>query len=424
MIVLILVFRLVIGEQMIDVLGPEKRRRRTTQEKIAIVQQSFEPGMTVSLVARQHGVAASQLFLWRKQYQEGSLTAVAAGEQVVPASELAAAMKQIKELQRLLGKKTMENELLKEAVEYGRGKKVDSARALIARGWGVSLVSRCLRVSRAQLHVILRRTDDWKDGRRSRHSDDTDVLLRIHHVIGELPTYGYRRVWALLRRQAELDGMPAINAKRVYRIMRQNALLLERKTAVPPSKRAHTGKVAVKESNQRWCSDGFEFRCDNGEKLRVTFALDCCDREALHWAVTTGGFDSETVQDVMLGAVERRFGNELPASPVEWLTDNGSCYRANETRQFARMLGLEPKNTAVRSPESNGIAESFVKTIKRDYISIMPKPDGLTAAKNLAEAFEHYNEWHPHSALGYRSPREYLRQRASNGLSDNRCLEI
>ncbi|MEB8186415.1 IS3 family transposase [Escherichia coli] len=409
---------------MIDVLGPEKRRRRTTQEKIAIVQQSFEPGMTVSLVARQHGVAASQLFLWRKQYQEGSLTAVAAGEQVVPASELAAAMKQIKELQRLLGKKTMENELLKEAVEYGRGKKVDSARALIARGWGVSLVSRCLRVSRAQLHVIFRRTDGWKDGRRSRHSDDTDVLLRIHHVIGELPTYGYRRVWSLLRRQAELDGMPAINAKRVYRIMRQNALLLERKTAVPPSKRAHTGKVAVKESNQRWCSDGFEFRCDNGEKLRVTFALDCCDREALHWAVTTGGFDSETVQDVMLGAVERRFGNELPASPVEWLTDNGSCYRANETRQFARMLGLEPKNTAVRSPESNGIAESFVKTIKRDYISIMPKPDGLTAAKNLAEAFEHYNEWHPHSALGYRSPREYLRQQASNGLSDNRCLEI
>nr|EKT3550124.1 IS3 family transposase [Escherichia coli] len=407
---------------MIDVLGPEKRRRRTTQEKIAIVQQSFEPGMTVSLVAQQHGVAASQLFLWRKQYQEGSLTAVAAGEQVVPASELAAAMKQIKELQRLLGKKTMENELLKEAVEYGRAKKLDSARALIARGWGVSLVSRCLRVSRAQLHVILRRTDDWMDGRRSRHTDDTDVLLRIHHVIGELPTYGYRRVWALLRRQAELDGMPAINAKRVYRIMRQNALLLERKPAVPPSKRAHTGRVAVKESNQRWCSDGFEFRCDNGEKLRVTFALDCCDREALHWAVTTGGFNSETVQDVMLGAVERRFGNELPASPVEWLTDNGSCYRANETRQFARMLGLEPKSTAVRSPESNGIAESFVKTIKRDYISVMPKPDGLTAAKNLAEAFEHYNEWHPHSALGYRSPREYLRQQASNGLSDNRCL--
>ncbi|HDZ2384491.1 TPA: IS3 family transposase, partial [Klebsiella pneumoniae] len=380
---------------MIDVLGPEKRRRRSVQEKIAIVQQSFEPGMTVSLVARQHGVAASQLFLWRKQYQEGSLTAVAAGEQVVPASELASAMKQIKELQRLLGKKTMENELLKEAVEYGRPKKVDSARALVAGGWRISLVSRCLRVSRAQLHAMARRSKCWQDRRRKRKHDDTEALARIHTIIGDLPTYGYRRVWALLRRQSETDGMPIINAKRVYRIMRQNALLLERKPVIPPSKRAHTGKVAVGESNQRWCSDGFEFNCDNGEKLRVTFALDCCDREALHWAASTGGYDSETVQDVMLGAVERRFGCNLPASPVEWLTDNGSAYRSHQTRQFARMVGLEPKHTAVRSPESNGMAESFVKTMKRDYISVMPKPDGLTAVKSLAEAFEHYNEWHP-----------------------------
>ena len=62
-------------------------------------------------------------FYQSSRYKEGSLTAVAAGEQVVPASELASAMKQIKELQRLLGKKTMENELLKEAVEYGRQKK-------------------------------------------------------------------------------------------------------------------------------------------------------------------------------------------------------------------------------------------------------------------------------------------------------------
>ncbi len=66
--------------------------------------------------------------------------------------------------------------------------KVDSARALIVRGWGVSLVSRCLRGARAQLHVILRRTNDWKDGCRSRQTDDTDVLLRIHYVIGERPT--------------------------------------------------------------------------------------------------------------------------------------------------------------------------------------------------------------------------------------------
>ena len=241
---------------------------------------------------------------------------------------------------------------------------MDSARALGAGGWRISLVSRCLRVSRAQLHAMARRSKSWQDRRRKRKHDDTEALARIHTIIGALPTYGYRRGWGLL---------------------------LERKPVIPPSKRAHAGKVAVGESNQRWCSDGIGFNCDNGEKLRVTFALDCCDREALHWAARTGGYDSETVQDVMLGAVERRFSCNLPASPVEWLTDNGSAYRSHQTRQFARMVGLETKHTAVRSPESNGMAGSFVKTMKRDYISVMPKPDGLTAVKNLAEAFEHYN---------------------------------
>jgi len=69
----------------------------------------------------------------------------------------------------------------------------------------------------------------------------------------------------------------------------------------------------------------------------------------------------------MLGAVELRFG--IPVSLVEWLTDNGSAYRAHQTQQFARILGLEPKNTAVSSPESSCMPESFVKTMKRDYIS-------------------------------------------------------
>lgn len=115
----------------------------------------------------------------------------------------------------------------------------------------------------------------------------------------------------------------------------------------------------------------------------------------------------------MLGAVEKRFGQQLPSEPLEWLTDNGSAYRTHETRAFARMLVLDPCTTAVRSPESNGIAESFVKTIKRDYISIMPKADRRSALVNLAVAFRHYNEHHPHSALGYRSPREYIRKKLS-----------
>lgn len=101
----------------------QRRRRWSLTEKSALVRRTYEAGMSVSLVARQEGVAASLLFQWRKLERQGALTAVSAGQAVVPASDLAAARAEITKLQRVLGKKTLENEILKEAVEYVREKK-------------------------------------------------------------------------------------------------------------------------------------------------------------------------------------------------------------------------------------------------------------------------------------------------------------
>jgi transposase len=113
------------NKQTIEVVtvSQERRRRWSAEEKAALVRETYEPGMSVSLVARKHGIGAGQLFTWRKLEREGALTAVNAGESVVPASELAAARAQIAQLQRMLGKKTMEAEILKEAVEFAREKK-------------------------------------------------------------------------------------------------------------------------------------------------------------------------------------------------------------------------------------------------------------------------------------------------------------
>jgi transposase len=105
------------------VMTDQRRRRWSVQEKAALVRRTYEPGMSVSLVARQESVAASLLFQWRKLDREGALIAVSAGESVVPASELATARAEIAKLQRILGKKTLENEILKEAVEFAAEKK-------------------------------------------------------------------------------------------------------------------------------------------------------------------------------------------------------------------------------------------------------------------------------------------------------------
>lgn len=98
---------------------------------------------------------------------------------------------------------------------------------------------------------------------------------------------------------------------------------------------------------------------------------------------------------------------------LEFLTDNGGAYIAEDTRRIARLLGLKPINTPVCSPQSNGMAESFVNTFRRDYLSRMDLSDAPTVLAQLPAAFEHFNEVHPHSALKMRSPREFRRlQRA------------
>ena len=126
------------------------------------------------------------------------------------------------------------------------------------------------------------------------------------------------------------------------------------------------------------------------------FAKDCCDREVIAWRAWEGkGMPGEPVREMLIEAVEKRFGavEAVPADHrLEFLSDNGSAYIAAETRGVARSLGLKPINTPVCSPQSNGIAESFVNTFKRDYVARMDLSDAATVLAQLPAAFEHVNE--------------------------------
>ena len=77
---------------------------------------------------------------------------------------------------------------------------------------------------------------------------------------------------------------------------------------------------------------------------------------------------------MMLAAVEARFAGHRAPHQIEMLSDNGSPYIAKDTCIFARQLGLEPSFTPVKSPQSNGISEAFVNTLKRDYVNFTPPP--------------------------------------------------
>ncbi|HEY0707624.1 MAG TPA: IS3 family transposase [Polyangia bacterium] len=236
---------------------------------------------------------------------------------------------------------------------------------------------------------------------------DEELLQEVRSVITERATYGYRRTAAIIRRRRRSEGRPPANHKRVYRVMREHGLLLRRHYGDQPG-RVHDGKIITLKSDLRWCTDCFEVRTWNGDRVQMSFVLDCCDREVISFTATAGFIDGQMIRDLMLAAVERRFGDvRTVPHAIEWLSDNGSVYTASDTVEQAKALGFVVCTTPPYSPESNGMAESFVKSFKRDYVYLA---DVRTAAELLAQLpawFEDYNRARPHKGLKMLSPMEY-----------------
>ena len=269
----------------------------------------------------------------------------------------------------------------------------------------MSIIAQALDVSRSNLYDQVKKSTV----RKRKTVDDSVNLSLIRQVTDERPSYGYRRVTAILRHR---ERRP-INHKRVYRIMKENGLSLARFDRRPT--RAHEGKVITLLSNTRWCSDGFRIQCWNGEHVEVAFSLDCCDREVLSWVCSTRGIDGALIRDLMVQSMEYRFGTcRKLKTPIQWLSDNGPGYTANETVRFGRNLGFEVVTTPSYSPQSNGMAEAFVKTFKRDYVYHANLSSAAKVIEQLDGWFEDYNCLHPHKGLGMMSPRQYLTQLNAN----------
>ena len=163
-------------------------------------------------------------------------------------------------------------------------------------------------------------------------------------------------------------------------------------------------------SNLRWCSDGLEFTCWNGDVIRLAFLIHAHDREIISWrAVANAGISGSDVRDRLLEAVGHRFGTHRAPERVEVLSDNSNAYTAKDTRIFAQQLRLKSCFTPVKSPQSNGMSEAFVKTLKRDYVRVKPLPDAETVLSLIVDWIEDYNENHPHTGLKWKSPREFIR---------------
>ena len=293
------------GDSVLIVTSVQRRRRYAAHEKHAIVMETLRTGQSVSAVVRRHAVAPSQLYQWRKQIEEGARIGVSADEGVVSKSEYKKLQERTRRLERLLGMKTEEVECLKEAVRIGREKKSYLACAIARnRRFRISVVARALGVSRSNLYAqaaVATPESSYVEANGQPKSKDESLVAEIRGILGVRPTYGYRRITAILRQKKTFSA----NHKKVYRVMKAANLLLQRHTG--KVQRTHEGKVITLRSNTRWCTDAFGIQCWNGEQLQVAFSINCCDREVISWVTSSRGIDGELVRDLMTETLENRF---------------------------------------------------------------------------------------------------------------------
>ncbi|WP_229214003.1 IS3 family transposase [Dyadobacter flavalbus] len=229
------------------------------------------------------------------------------------------------------------------------------------------------------------------------------IKKNIEEITSKKATYGTPRVRAILKRDYGIN----LSKYMVHRHMKEEGLLIKRFRS-RGSNRAHTGKISVEQPNIRWASDITSIKCWNGQKLRVAFVMDCCDRSIISWkaGLTMQACDIELlVQE----AIFQRFADELPPKhQLQFLHDNGPEYIEKNLQKRLKEWNINDCHTPTYSPQSNGMCEALNGTFKRDYVFESCLDDPKKVLSQIQDWVDDYNNFAPHSALKMKTPKEYF----------------
>lgn len=259
------------------------------------------------------------------------------------------------------------------------------------------MICRVLKVARSTAY----------DRERDRAAFVDEVLAqRIKHLIDAEPYLGYRMVHARLR----MAGVP-VNRKAVQRIMQLRGWQCHRRLRKRCSPRVDSSPSVTTASNVRWAADATYVWTEYDGLIYVNVVLDCADRECIGRNISQRN-DAKEAAWALEDALLRRFGT-LPRgnAGVILRTDNALVYASELYRDLAKEYGLSQEFILPHTPEQNGVAESFMGTLKLECVW-QQRFKTFDEAKAAIEAWiEHYNERRPHSRLGYLPPSEWrLRQ--------------
>ena len=236
------------------------------------------------------------------------------------------------------------------------------------------------------------------------------IEAEIIKISGERTTYGYRRIWALMRN----SGIH-VNIKTVRRIMRRNSL------ALPYAKhknRTRSRDLTKPENiNRLWETDIHYVSTKREGMVYLMSIKDCFSKKWISYEFSR----TCTARDC-IRAVEKACAIRFPdGNPHDLIlrTDNGPQYISEVFKNTVKILGIRSEYIQKHTPEDNGDIESFHNSLKTDYIWITELETFQDAKKLMESAFNDYNSVRPHSSIGYLPPDEFERRlREEDGFRD------
>ena len=338
---------------------------------------------------RKHAVSVAQFHRWKERFLEGGRKGLGESSKSSMGNEY---QKEIDDLNRLVG----DQDLAMDALKKSTGEEIMAAVEYLKPLMPVARISRAMDMPRSTIYY---RRSERTGNRKPRVSES--IESEIKRISGERTTYGYRRIWAMMRN----SGIH-VNIKAVRRIMRRNSL------ALPYAK--HRNRTRSKDLtkpeniNMLWETDIHYVSTSRDGMAYLMSIKDCFSKKWISYQ-----FSKTCTARDCIKAVEKayaiRFPNKMPKNLI-LRTDNGPQYISDIFKETVKLLGIRSEYIQKHTPEDNGDIESFHNSLKTDYIWVNDVETFQDARELMEYAFNDYNTVRPHSSILFLPPDEFERR--------------